>query len=85
MNFEKYQKIHENSAEGNVEREQIEKEVIDNTAIDLDLKRAIVSIIERYETILTNQTVSIPWWQVYYRNYDEVKPECTVIGNQIND
>ena len=84
MNFEKYQKIHENSAEGNVEREQIEKEVIDNTAIDLDLKRAIVSIIERYETGLTNQTAASPW-QVYYRNYDEVKPERTVIGNQIND
>ena len=84
MNFEKYQKIHENSAEGNVERAQIEKEVIDNTAIDLDLKRAIVSIIERYETSLTNQTASIPC-QVYYRNYDEDKPVTTVIGNQVND
>ena len=84
MNFEKYQKIHENSEEGNAIRAQIEKEVIDNTTIDLDLKRAIVSIIERYETGLTNQTAESPW-QVYYRNYDEVKPECTVIGNQIND
>ena len=82
MNFEKYQKIHENSAEGNAIRAQIEKEVIDNTTIDLDLKRAIVSIIERYETSVTNQTAAS---QVYYRNYDEVKPECTVIGNQIND
>ena len=84
MNFEKYQKIHENSEEGNAIRAQIEKEVIDNTTIDLDLKRAIVSIIERYETGLTNQTAASPR-QVYYRNYDEVKPERTVTGNQIND